>query len=246
MAIAFTNHGASTGTTEVNPDLRDVGDATSYSNTAWTPPTEGLLLAFVVSGQNTVTDHSVDSFTGNGVTWTQIATVVFQGAGTRRVTLFAANAAGSSNGANTVGFGTDTQILCYVSIFSATGVDLSGGVSGAFVQSPTDSGAAEASGAVTLGAAGHADNRPVSFFAHNANEAVTADGAWTAVDDFTGAGPTMGAMSQWKSDAFSTSAAASWASSVDWGGIAAELKATVAGGPEKQTLYTSRRRTVAR
>lgn len=233
MAIAFTNHGASTGTSEVNPDIRVVTDLTSYSNSAWTPPTSGLLIAFVISGQNTVTDHSVDSFTGNGVTWTNIANIVFQGTGTRRVTLFAANASGSSNGANTIDFGSDTQILCYASIFSASGVDLSGGVSGAFVQSPTNSGTADASGTVTLNSAGNSNNRPISFFAHNANEAVTADGAWTAADDFTGAGPTMGAMSQWKSDAFSTSATASWSSSVAWGGIAAELKADGGG-----TTYT--------
>ena len=53
---------------------------------------------------------------------------------------------------------------------------------------------------------------------------------WTEVDAFEGAGATRGGNSQYRDDAFETTASATWTTSDDWGGLAAELKATVAGG----------------
>jgi hypothetical protein len=222
--VAFSNLGAS-----ANPDINDTTDLASYANTSWTPPTADLIGAFVssrnASGLNTAT------MSGNGITWTQIATVQYGSGSIHRLTLFGANASGSSAGATTVDFGANTQTYCSVSFFQATSVDLSGGVAAAFVQSPTNSGGAALVGDVTLAAAGNANNRPVSCFSHPANEATTQQTNWTKLDDLAGTVPTRGTMSAYRGDVFDTAAHASWATSAVWGGIAAEIKAAVAGIP---------------
>jgi hypothetical protein len=180
---------------------------------------------------------------GNGLTWTQIGSTLADG-DNGGLSMFAADASGSSAGATTVDFGADTQVHCTVSFFHATGVDLSGGVAAAFVQSPTNTGTGT-SGSVTLAAAGAADNRPISFFWHLAAESSTERTNWTELDDMTGTGRNRGIITQYRDDAFETTASASWTTSAKWAGIAAELKASVAGGggalPMAQDSYYRRR-----
>src|SRR3989304_3062556 len=142
MAITFQNLGAN-----ANPDINNNADQNSYANSSWTPPTSELILVFVSSRATSGTTN-VPTISGNNLTWTQIATVNFAGAHT--MTLFGANASGSSVGATTIDFGGQTQLGCKASFFHATGVDLSGGVTAAFVQSPTNSGQGVNNGSVTL------------------------------------------------------------------------------------------------
>lgn len=220
MAITFTNLGSSAA-----PDFRNGGNATSYTTASWTPPSSGLIILFVFSAVSATTAVE-PTVSGNSLTWTKIISVVAEPSGNaQRITLFGANAAGSSAGVTTIDFGTETQLSCTASFIQATGVDLSGGVAAAFVQTPTNSGAGATSGSVTLSAAGSSNNRPVAAFMHAANEASTPRTNWTEADDFNGSGPTEGLETQYRSDAFETTASATWTSSANWNGLAAEIKA---------------------
>lgn len=228
MAIAFVNLGASTFGTTVNPDISSGTDATSYANTSWTPPTADLILLAVFNTKATAAD-AVTSVTGNGITWTSIASATYGASNIKRLTLFGANGAGSSAGATTISFGANTQTACNASFFQATGVDLTGGVAAAFVQSPVvNAGAAATSGSITLAAAASVDNRPISVFGSAANETMTVRTNWTVMDIIGGTAPVRNCITQVRSDAFETTGSSTWVTSGVWGAIAAELKATAA------------------
>lgn len=181
---------------------------------------------------------------GNNLTWVQIGSTLAVGSG-RGLSLFAADASGSAAGVTTISFNANTQLGCMASFFHAAGVDLSGGVAAAFVQSPSNSGTGT-SGTVTLAPASHNNNRPIAAFLHLANEATVERANWTEADDLSGSGPIRGMNSQWRSDTFETTASASWATSSSWGGIAAELRAEVGGGmmiifPRTMRVWRQRR-----
>lgn len=220
MAIAFANLGAS-----ANPDINSGANATSYANSSWTPPTSGLIIAYVQARRSGGPD--TPTISGNGITWTQIGST-FDCDGTGNgISLFGANASGSSTGVTTVDFGANTQLHCSTSFFQVTGVDLSGGIAAAFVQQPTNSGTGT-SGSVTLSAAADSANRPIVCFWHKVNETTTPRTNWTEIDDLSGGGQVRGVETQYRDDAFETTASASWTTSADWGGVAAELKVEIA------------------
>lgn len=225
MAITFTNLGASQ-TTATNPDIRISTNANSYSNSSWTPPTTGIIIADVVNWIAAV--GNVPTGSGNSLTWAQIATVAVDPGTSHRITRFAAIATGSTTGVTTFDFAGQTQLGCVVSFYQAEGVDTTGGIASAFIQNPTNSGTGT-SGSVTLAAAGHADNRPIACFSHQTQELATPDGAWTEVDDMSNSGPAIGVETQWDTDGFQN-ASASWATSSAWIAMASELKATVVSG----------------
>jgi len=225
MAIVFTNLGAS-----ANPDIANAADQASYTNTSWAPPATGLIIACVYN-RRTVGAADNPTMSGNNLTWLNVKTYVPPDTDTpnSRLTMFGANASGSTTGATTVDFGGNTQLGCYTSFFGATGVDLSGGVASAFVQTPTADGLS-GTATVTLAAAGDAANRPIAFVWHFATEGHTPRASWTEADDMSGAGPNIGMMTQYREDAFETTASATWTTtSVGWGIIAAELKNDAGG-----------------
>src|SRR5439155_1313859 len=158
--IAFVNDGSS-----ANPDFWLTASASSYATASWTPPTSGLLVLFVGDEVGSGTPNQ-PTVSGNSVTWTAIKTI---NVGLNRFTLFGANSAGSAAGATTVAFAGQSQSGCEASFFHVTNVDLSGGVTAAFVQSPTGSGTA-VSGSITLASPGNSANRPVSGWFHAAQE----------------------------------------------------------------------------
>jgi hypothetical protein len=217
-SIAFDNLGAS-----ANPDIDDTVDRTSYTNISWTPPTIGLIMVYVVSNTAAGTP-TTPTMSGNSLTWTQIATV---GNGTihKRITLFGANASGSTTGITTVDFGAETQDRCEAAFMSVTGVDLTGGVAAAFVQAPPGD-ATGTSGSITLAPAGDSLNRPISGWHLNAGGiSIIPRANWTEVDQLTVGNRTE---TQCRPDAFETTASATWdGASRAWLGIAAELKADV-------------------
>lgn len=220
MAIAFANLGAS-----ANPDINNNADQTSYANSSWTPPTDGIIVCDVFGARTGGPD--TPTMSGNGLTWVQIGSPVTFGT-SRRITRFAAIASGATTGATTIDFGGQTQTHCSASFYHVTGVDVSGGIAAAFVQTVTNSGSAT-SGTVTLAAASHADNRPIACFAHVINEVTTPQTNWTELDDLAGGSPVRGMDTQYRDDAFDTAAGASWATSAAWGGIASEIKAASSG-----------------
>lgn len=228
MAIAFVNLGAS-----ANPDINDNADASSYANTSSTPPTSDLAVAYVAStiGAGTPNDTSIS---GWGITWTFI---VSRAQGQNKINLLGANLSGATAGALTVDFAAQTQTACMLSLFQATGVDLTGGVAAAFVQTVVGGGAAATFLELALAAAGHADNRPIAGFFHRGNEGSTERTNWTEMDDLFGATPVHDLETQSRADAFETTARADWATSAVQCGIAAELKASVVGAAEDPFPY---------
>lgn len=166
------------------------------------------------------------SVTGNGVSWTK-KTAVSDGSGVMRIHLYVADSGSSpSSGALTVSYGAVTQLGQHVSVFELSGVDLSGGATVAVVQAPTTTGTA-AAGSITLAAAGQMTNRPISGWAHAANEATNERANWVEVHDGSFATPVSGKETQWRPDFFETTSTASWTTSSIYVGIAAEVKALI-------------------
>lgn len=234
MAIVFANLGAST-----NPDISSGTDATSYSNTSWTPPTSGLIVCDVIAKRAAALDTPTVS--GNGITWVQIGSTLNCGGNNHGLSRFAANAAGSTTGATTIDFGSNTQIHCSASFYHVTGVDLSGGVAAAFVSPGIETATGiGTTGTVTRSAAASSENRPIAAFFHAANEGKTPRTNWTELDDLPGTSGVRNLQTQYRSDAFETTASATWTTSENWGGIASELKAeveTVAAVSPKDAIH---------
>ena len=225
MAIAFANLGVS-----ASPDIFSTSNASSYANSSWTPPTTGMIGCWVANTHASAT--TIPTISGNGITWVQIATVSLLSGIDRRLTLFAANAAGASAGVTTIDYAGSNQTGTAASFFQITGADEANGVAQSFVQTLNNNGSAALSGSVTLAAAANSNNRPISAFIHNANEVVTPQTNWTELDDGSYINPSFALESQFRSDAFDTAAAASWATSSIWIGMAAEVKVlTAAANP---------------
>lgn len=236
--ISFTNLGSSSGTSETTPDIRtsaddDASPGEPYSNTSWTPPTSGLIIAFAFNSSPSC--GSVPTMSGNSLTWLMIDSDCVDPGQSNRITLFAADATGATTGSNSITFADESPINLTVSFFHAEGVDLSGGVAAAFVQTQTNNGSGT-SGSVSLSAAANSGNRPIAAFYHKASEATTPDADWTEADDMNITGPTNGAETQWKSDGFE-SASASWSTSEQWIGMAAELSVESSGQPHILSKY---------
>lgn len=226
MAIAFTNLGSSAA-----PDTTG-SSVTNLTTASWTPPTSGLIIAFVGQKRSGALPSAPTSVTGNSLTWTQIATSANTTANVR-VTLFAANASGATTGTTTANL-TESQFRGFIAFFQATDVDLSGGVAAAFVQSPTNTADAAASVSVTLSAAANSANRPIAGFILDATDAITPRTNWTEADELV---DSRNLETQYRSDAFETTASASIAGTNYWAAIAAELKcATPASATKRLAL----------
>jgi hypothetical protein len=68
-----------------------------------------------------------------------------------------------------------------------------------------------------------ANSRGFSYFAHVANEGTTFRTNWSELSDDFGASPIMASEAQWRSDAFETTASASWATGSRYMGFAIEI-----------------------
>ena len=83
-------------------------NAASYATASWTPTT-GRLAICSVENEFSGTPNT-PTVSGNGLTWSQIATYLCDSSGTQiRITLFAALTAGGSAGAVTADFAGQTQ-----------------------------------------------------------------------------------------------------------------------------------------
>ncbi len=225
MAIAFANLGAS-----ANPDIADTTNVLAYSNTSWTPPTSGLIICYVWVHGGTLLPGVNAALTGNGITWTAIASNTGGTTPGRRLFLYAANAAGATTDVTTwTGDSADTaEAGCIMSFFQITGADEANGVVQCFVQTPNTTGSG-ASASITLAAAANANNRAIAGFGHNAVEGTTPRANWTSIDDLTHATPSSGFETQWRTDAFETTASASWTTNISFDGLAAEVRVAQTG-----------------
>lgn len=148
-------------------------DGNSSSTTASiTPASNKLQLLAISSRTNISTDPNAPTVTGCGLTWVQIATIVYDttSASRRRLTLFRAMGSSPSSGALTIDFGGQNQTHVTWVADEITGMDTSGtDGSGAIVQSATNKdevgtttftvtlGAFSGSGNATYGAYGEID-----------------------------------------------------------------------------------------
>lgn len=223
MAIAFTNLGAT-----ANPDLFSGSSASSFTNTSFTPPT-GLVELLVhsdLSSAGTVNRPTISGTNGWNLTWTFIVELKAVGSQQGQF-LFATEAAGGAAGTITVDFGGQNQAGFASSLFYATGVDTSGGVAAAFVQTKTGTASGTASPSITLDSgAGNANNRCISYFYNNAGVGATPRTNWTEMDDWGAAGASRAVETQVRSDAFEQTASATPASGTpNWFMLMAELRA---------------------
>lgn len=175
MAISFSNL--------TNGEDSDGGtDATTASIS---PSSNNLLLASVVNRTSVSVDPTVPTLSGNGLTWVQIATIVFDttSSSRRRISLFRAMGSSPSSGSVTITFGETTPQALW-SIEQVSGVDTSGSDgAGAIVQSATnkDESVSTIVLTVTLGAFSSVDNATFGAFG---NYGITA-GSGTPGSGFT-------------------------------------------------------------
>lgn len=220
MAISVTNRTSLATTTN---GLVYTTNAGGDGDGTFTPAAGSLLLAWAIS---TTTNGVPDSVTGHGVTWTMIADHVLP-TGAGNFSLWAALAGATpTDTAVTVTYSGTNRGGCLIHVHEVTGVDVSGTAAQAIVQSPENNGT-DTTGTVTLAAAGASGNRPVAGFGHAANEATTFRTNWSELNDNSQSAPNRSLETQWRSDTFETTASATWATSSEWVGIAAEIKAAI-------------------
>lgn len=110
-------------------------DASSYVTASITPSANKLIVIGALGRQASGTP-ATPTVTGCGLTWSQIVTNNPSAVATRRQTLLGATGSPSTD-TLTIDFGGTTQSQCWWSVFELDGVDLSGGVAGAVVQTKT-------------------------------------------------------------------------------------------------------------
>lgn len=205
------------------------GAAASYATTGtYTPAANSLVVAFVVGSlASSPTDPT--GVTGHGVTFSQVtlsANLLPAASSTHAISVWVALMGASPTTAACTATWGSNRTGAVVDEFEIIGWGGSSALN-AIVQQPTNIGTT-GTGSVTLSAAGNSNNRPMSFFVHLANETSTGRANWTATAGGTGNfnSPATGAIGQFRSDAFETTATATWSSStVGWFGVALEIRA---------------------
>jgi hypothetical protein len=202
-------------------------DATSFT-TASISPTASRLLILAVDSSIASGTSAAPTVTGNGLTWVEFGVGGEYGSADRGIWLFRAMGSPSA-GTVVIDFAAVTQTNCNWSINEFTGVDTTGSNgSGAIVQTVKDIGAtAGTSASVSLAAFGSANNMAFGAFSHAAAEAKTVGSGFTALSNTGNITPGLSLMCEYKLN--STTVDASWASTVNRGVIAAEIKEGVSG-----------------
>lgn len=221
MALAFT----------WKSSIYSSSNATSYTAApTWTPGANTLLVAFV-GNQLAATPLDPTSVTGHGLMYTKVDSLANS---THRLGVWVAHAGASpTSTACVASWGAVTQSGGDIIEFEVTGWESTGTALAAIVQAPTNSGTGT-SGTVALAAAGFSANRPMAGFVHLAAEVHAPRTNWSTLTLNQNRGshgsPNAATSGQYRSDAFETTASASWTSSVAWLGIAIEIKEAGATG----------------
>lgn len=203
--------------------------ATSYATASVTPTANRLVLVAVHSANQNETPGT-PTLSGNGLTYVQVATVLFDtiAAPDGRLTLFRAMGAAPSAGAITISF-TANQDGANWSVVECSGTD-TGGTNGsaAVVQSATNRTNSASSLTVTLAAFGSTDNATYGAFAIGATQALVQGTGFTEIHEVQSSDtPARSTMTEWRNDN-DTSVDGSWASLNTAAGIAIEIKAAAA------------------
>ncbi len=234
MTIAVTHRGAI-------HDTNAGALVTLTSSPTWTPAANSLLITWISSSTEEVSPTSV---TGHGVTYTKIGNLIQLGTGPNLgvLELWAAKAGASPTSVAVSATWVFARSGVSISEEEVTGHDnalsLAIGAGQMFPQvvSAGNSVATATSRTLTLAAAAHVNNRPISAFIHAANEVKTPQTSWTELDDGGYTSPNRSMETQYRSDAFDTTAGASWTTARASAGMAAEIAEAASGGGG--TAYT--------
>jgi hypothetical protein len=199
-------------------------DAVSYATGSWTPTASRLEVASVLNSFSGA--PNTPTMTGNGLTWSQVATYQPDTSGTQyRMTLFVAlSGASPTTGATTADFAAQLEAGGDISIEEFSGADISGTALNAIAQSVT--GSANATGlseSIALGSLANANNASFGFFMHQAAEATVQGTGYSLLHSGSHTAPSGGIGTEDKVPG-STTVDASWTTSAGKGGIAAEIK----------------------
>jgi hypothetical protein len=208
-------------------------DVTSFTTTTLTPSASSLYLMCVVNNKASAPD--TPTATGQGQTWTQVATRANAG-DDARVTVFRA-LGGSTNGGVTVDFAGATQIGTAWKILAVTGMDTSGtNGSGALIQSVSNTANSTAL-TITLAALGNAANGEAACYMSKLSASTfAAEGSWVesgAEVGYTPPATTFGAMYGTPNDITATGTFGSSAAIV---GIAVEIGIASGSTPRKHII----------
>jgi hypothetical protein len=191
---------------------------------SYTPGANSLLVACVASPSNTTAPDR--SFTGHDVSWTQALTVAVGSSDVMAV--YVANAGATPTTAVVTAQWTAGRTGCSLAEYEVTGWDSTvAAILSAVVQIPSTT-ATSSSPSVTLSAATNSSNRPLAFLYHAVNEVKGPRANWNEGHDAGHNSPTRSLESQYRTDAFETTASATTATSGLWMMIALEIKASLA------------------
>jgi hypothetical protein len=197
-------------------------------------PTGNSLVLAVVEGFRDAGASAAPTLSGVMTTWTQVASQVFDT--DRRITLYRSLQATPVPGKVTITFAAAQDAAAW-SILEFGNVDTAG-VNGAdaVVQSATDTATGATSLSITLSAFGAAANATFGAFATNATSGITPGTGFTEIDDVTEGG---GLFTEWRVDNDTgVDASDSASASVNWGGIAIEVKSAAPLGTYTTDLFT--------
>ena len=200
------------------------GGSSSYNTASVTPGANRLVLVAVENAKDGSTDPNTPTLSGNGITWVQVATVLYESTGSirTRLTLFRGLAALPTGGAITIDLAGQTSYYIAWSVAAFAVVNVATPV----VQSAVASGTGT-SLAATLAAFGSAANATYGACSHRAGEASSPGSGFAEIHDLVQGGG-FDLETEWRVDN-DTSVDASWVTSAVCGCIAVEIAAASAG-----------------
>ncbi len=230
VSVAVNEPGQVTMSVVTKGAIHSPTDATSYAFPSITASNNLLYVVFVNSAIGSGgTAPAATSVGGAGLAFTEIGApglLYSGGAGVRRLQAWRALVgSGATTGSITISL-NGTSIGLDAVLLEIGGVDTSGtNGSGAIAQSATAQVTNGTSLGVTLGAFASPDNRPVAFFSHRLDEATNSEPSYLELDEGIHRAPLTGTTCEWNAVTAETTPSASWATAVDAGGFALEIRA---------------------
>jgi hypothetical protein len=223
-------------------------NATSYNTASISPAANSLLLVFV--SDNIGTGSAPRSVpTGLSLTWQNLGYRMWGPTPGEQMSGLWIAQCGASPGSgaitfteNDMGSGTTSSGTGWI-VIQVTGHHVAEPIRqiqypGTGTTSNTSGWVATPSLSIPLLPAADANSRAFAFFAHPANEATTPRSGWTELSDTSGSSPNFAMESQWRSDAFETTASASWATQFRCFGMAVEIAEAAAESIARATIAT--------
>lgn len=198
-----------------------VSSASSFDTGSVSPSGDVTLLACVTNVTSTSATPNVPTCAGNGLSWTQVETSLYDDVGSirERLTVFRASGASPTPGAITFDFDGQTQAWCLWSVHEFEGSDAT--TNDGVVQSAEDTGGSEPF-TVTLDPFAESFNGAFGEFARDSSGTIEATDGFALVSHVEVSVSRQAAM--WKPRSDTTVTADGNAVGV-WGGIAVEIAA---------------------